>query len=120
MAKKLTEHKNFFGKVRIARELLRERAEMILLEYMDIIQKAKDAGDYETAMKATQWLLDHMPSDEDGGRLVEQSVDKKQQVQEKQQGPAIKIGIAVGGLGENRKALPKPEDAPIVTVIENE
>ena len=120
MPNKLKKQQTYFSKVRYARELLREKSQELLEEYLDVVKHAKEAGDYETAAKALQWLIDHMPADEDGGRIVEQSVDKKQQVVEKQRGPEIKIGIAVGGLGENRKALPKPDDGPVVTVIDNE
>jgi hypothetical protein len=113
--------KSYFSKVAIARQLLREKAEVLLTEYMDVVMKAKEAGDYETAAKALQWLIDHMPSEaEDGGRLVEQSVDKKQEVkQQGPTGPAIQIGISVGGV--NQKALPiaKPDDI-VVTTVESE
>ena len=111
------ETRAYFSKVAIARQVLNEKAEELLNEYLDIVAKAKDAGDYETAAKAMQWLIDHMPADDDGGRLVEQSVDKKQQVVEKgPAGPAIQIGIQVGGT--NQKALPiaKPSDITVETV----
>jgi hypothetical protein len=113
--------RDFFSKVRIARELLKEKSEEILKEYLDVVQKAKDAGDYETAAKSLQWLIEHMPADEEGGRLVEQSVDKKQEVvQTGPTGPAIQIGIQVGGVGQ--KQLPKPSELPAITteIIDSE
>jgi hypothetical protein len=114
----LKPQKDFFSKVKVARELLKEKAAEILEDYLDIVQKAKDAGDYETAAKSLQWLIEHMP-EEEGHRLVEVSVDKKQQVVEQgPKGPDIRIGIAVGGL-TSQKALPKPSDVQ-VEVIENE
>lgn len=106
----LTQPKNYFNKVRIARELLKEKSEEILKQYLQVVDEARNAGDFETAAKALQWLLDHMPADEEGGRLVEQSVDKKQQVIEKTAGPTVKIGIAVGGVAQQQGALPKPDD----------
>lgn len=110
----------YFSKVKIARQLLREKSEEILAEYLDIVAKAKDAGDYEVAAKSLQWLIDHMPADDDGSRVVDQSVDKKQEVVEKGPvGPTIKIGIAVGGLG-GQKALPKPGTIPITAEIIDE
>jgi hypothetical protein len=109
----------YFSKVRIARQLLREKSEEILSEYLDNVAKARDAGQHEVALKALQWLIDHMPADDDGGRLVDQSVDKKQEVVEKgPTGPAIQIGIALGGLGGTQKALPKPNDVIVTEVVD--
>ncbi len=97
----------FFGKVKIARELLREKAELIFQEYMDVIQRAKDAGNYEVAAKHLQWLIDHMPADEGEDRMVGQSVDKvAPQIQQGPEAPRIQIGIKVGGVGDNLKTLP--------------
>jgi hypothetical protein len=108
----------YFSKVRIARQLLREKSEEILAEYLDIVARARDAGEHEVAVKALQWLIDHMPADEDGDRMVDQSVDKKQEtIQQGPVGPAIKIGIAVGGLTQNQKSLPKPSDIVTAEVI---
>jgi hypothetical protein len=102
------ENSRFFSKVYQAREALRDKADKILEEYLDIAVKAKEAGDYETAMKTLQWLLEHMPADEDGKALVDVSVDKQKQiVAAGPAGPAIQIGIAIGGV--KQKALPTIE-----------
>ena len=93
--------RDYFSKVRVARELLREKADELLKQYMLVVDEARASGDYETAAKALQWLIDHMP-EEDGVRIIDQSVDKKQEpVQQQQTGPQIRIGIAVGGLGQH-------------------
>lgn len=105
-------HGKFFNRVKIAREALREKAEEIIEEYLDVAMKAKDAGDYETAAKSLQWLIEHMPADDDGKGIVDTSVDKqKQQLVEKPAGPAIQIGIQVGGIGagQQQPALPAPK-----------
>lgn len=115
--------KAFFSKVKIARDLLRERSEEILKQYLLIVDEARAAGDYETAAKAMIWLMEHMPADaEDGARIVDVSVDKKvQEVKTGPVGPAIQIGIAVGGLGEKSLKNPKkPKELPQVEVIEVE
>lgn len=98
-----------FPKARVARELLRDKAKQILEEYLDVAVKAKDAGDYETAYKSLQWLMEHMPQDEDGKGVVDTSVDKQKQIADtsKPTGPQIQIGIAVGGIGHKQKALPQ-------------
>jgi hypothetical protein len=105
-------HKGFFTKVKIARELLREKAEEILAQYFEVIESAKQAGDHETAGKMLMWLIEHMPADEEGSRLVDISVDKKQEITQKVDRPAIQIGIQVGGV-PTQKQLP-PIKAEVV------
>jgi hypothetical protein len=107
----LPKQRTFFTKVAVARQLLREKSEEILSEYMDVITKAKDARDFETAAKALQWLMEHMPADENNERIVDQSIDKKQEVVQKgPSGPAIQIGVIVGGLDKNQAAIQKPAE----------
>ena len=102
--------RHLFVKVKAAREELAKKAGIIFDEYMDVIAKAKDAGDYETAAKHLQWLIDHMPADNEGDRMIDQSVDKKQEViSQLPVGPNIQIGIKVGGSGDDRKSLPSVE-----------
>lgn len=98
----------YFPRVKEAREALKDKALELHDLYMKIIQGAIHQGDMETAMKATQWLLEHMPN-EDGVSMVDISVDKPKQVEGKQ-GPSINIGFALGGITE-RKALP-----PAITI----
>jgi hypothetical protein len=101
-----------FARVKAARELLREKAEELFTAYMDVIQKATDSGQYETAAKHLQWLIDHMPAAEDGQRMIDHSVDKNPQANLPQQvdtTPRIQIGIKVGGIGDDLKKLPEPK-----------
>lgn len=99
-----------FSKVAVARELLRQKAEEIISMYMENAKKAQDSGDYETAAKSLQWLLEHMPADMDGVKVVDQSVDKKAIAEgPKNAGPTIQIGIAVGGMR-------KPSELPAAHV----
>lgn len=110
----LVKQKSFFTKVAVARQLLREKSEDILNEYLDVITKAKEARDFETAAKALQWLLEHMPADENQERIVDISVDKKVQEIKGPTGPGIQIGIMVGGAGKDQVALVKPSDVPVL------
>ena len=90
-----------FSKVKIAREALRARAEELLDEHFNTIREARIAGDFETAVKAQQWLLEHMPNEE-GEKLLDTSIDK--QVADhgpKQLGPTIQFGISIGGVSGN-------------------
>ena len=96
-----------FSSVRKAREALRARAEELLEGYINTIKMAVAAGDYETATKAYQYLLEHMP-DEDGTRLIDQSIDKPK-VEAGSKGPSHYIGIAIGGIPQ--KHLPPAVDA---------
>lgn len=101
-----------FSKVHAARKLLLERAEEIITEYLEVARLAKEDGQYEEAYKALQWLIEHMPSDA-GERMVESSVDKKQEVVEKDTRPAIQIGISLGG-------ITKKKELPEASVIDGE
>lgn len=94
-----------FSNVQAARDALRERADSLITEYLDIAKQAKAAGDYESAYKALQWLIEHAPGDADGSRVVDVSVDKKPQREEQQVGPRIQIGIQLGGV--KAKELPE-------------
>lgn len=98
-----------FSKVKEAREVLKAEAANILTEYMEVLRKAKEKGDFETASKGLQWLMEHMP-DEDGVRSVEVSIDKPKAV-EGGGGPMIQIGIQLGGM-----TRPKELAAPVIDV----
>ena len=94
---------NYFSSVRKAREALRERAMELLDGYISVIKQAAAAGDYETAAKGYQHLLEHMPSEE-GTRMIDVGIDKSQPT-EQRIGPTIQIGIQLGGTAP--KALPE-------------
>lgn len=94
--------KNYFSKVREARDALKGQSLAIFETQLKIIQAALDSGDYETAAKANQWLLEHLPK-EDGLSVLDASIDKAPPPA-KQTGPNIQIGIALGGM--NHKTLP--------------
>lgn len=93
-----------FSKVRAARELLRQRAEEVVAQYLDLVALAKEAGETEVALKALQWLIEHTPADEDGLRVIDQSADKQQLPPVKDTRPAVQIGINLGGV--TKKELP--------------
>jgi len=114
-------NKGFFTKVKIARELLREQADTILKDYLDVVSKARDAGEYETAAKALQWLIEHMPSEDDGTRILDTGIDKEVKPQQQDNRPAIQIGIQVGGVAPQKqltvtdqKALPSADHSDII------
>jgi hypothetical protein len=106
--------KQFFTKIKAAREVLRDKADKILEEYLDTIQKAKDMGDYQTATKALQWLIEHMPEDEHGQRMIDAHVDKTK-VDSRPSAPSVQIGIQLGGVGlpAATKELPEVTVEPI-------
>lgn len=100
-----------FSKVRQAREALRERADELIDKYLQVVDFAIAKGDAESAYKALQWLLDHLPAEDDGSRVFDRSVDKVPPTSDSgSSAPAINIGIALGGIPERKpKALPKAE-----------
>lgn len=98
--------RNYFPKVKEAREVLKVRAQEIVELYLENAKEAKDNGDHEVTMKSLQWLIEHMPADESGERMVETSVDKAAKA-ERPAGPMVQIGFALGGM--NQKSLPPGE-----------
>lgn len=94
----------FFPKVKEAREALQAKALEVHEYYMTIIQLAIQKGDLETALKAVQWLHEHMPRGA-GDTMVDISVDKPKQIEAGPRGPQVNIGFALGGIKEP-KALP--------------
>lgn len=107
---------NYFSSVRKAREALRERAFELLDGYIAVIKQAAAAGDYETAAKGYQHLLEHMPP-EDGMRMIELSVDKPVQV-ERKPGPSINIGFAIGGIPQTQHPRLQPATIDIISADE--
>lgn len=98
--------------VKKARQALRERANEILDKYIQLAERASLFEDFETSAKIYQWLIDHIP-EEDGERLVDASVDKKQLGSGKPSGPQINV-FQIGGT-PSLPALPEPfiESEPI-------
>lgn len=92
-----------FPKVRAAREALRQKAIGIWERYEDMIAKAVAAGDYETANDAYQFLITHMPADEDGTRMIDTSIDKVAK-ESRRSMPTVNIGFKIGGV--EPQALP--------------
>ena len=91
-----------FSKIRKAKARLRERMDEILDSYIDLANTAAADGNYEIAEKIRWRLIEHA-SDEDGTRIVEASVDKPKDTNDKPAGPAINIGFQLGGVNS-----PKP------------
>jgi hypothetical protein len=117
----MASEKHIFTKVKAARELLREQADIILQKYLENVQQAMDRGDNETAAKALQWLIEHMPSEDDGTKIVDTSVDKQAPQAQQTERPAIQIGIQVGGVNPKQLPATKPKELPIeATVIKGE
>jgi hypothetical protein len=98
-----------FSSVKKAREALKERAVEILEAYMSLAAQAAAEKDFETAADILWKLLDHAPADEGGDRVIDSSASKPPKtIEQGPSGPAIQIGIALGGIGP-QKALPSVE-----------
>lgn len=101
-----------FPKVREAREALRAKAVELYEQYDQAIKDALAAQQFVVAIEAMQWLMEHMPADEQGVTMVDISVDKPKMVETKV-GPAINIGFALGGIASETKQL----EAAVIDVV---
>jgi hypothetical protein len=86
-----------FSSVRSAREALRERVHDVVDAYLLNAKAAAAAGEFESARQSFQWLLEHMPKDDDGVQVIDHSVDKPKS-EGKVAGPTINLGFALGGI----------------------
>jgi hypothetical protein len=94
-----------FSRVREAREAIAAKALELFEGYMKMIKKAEDADQFEVASKGYQFLIEHMPKDEEGRTLIDPSIDKGPTGKVGPVGPQIQIGIAL----TTPKALPPVE-----------
>lgn len=113
----MTTQKGYFSKVREAREALKEKALEVYALQVRIIEEALAAQEFEVAAKANQWLIEHMPADDEGTRMVDPNVDKPKTV-EASSGPSIQIGVVLGGSAQ--KKLPVTKSIGPGTVIDAE
>lgn len=104
----------YFPSVKKARAALMAKGLEIVEKYLWMIDMATAGGDYETANKAFQFLIEHMPK-EDGETIIAESAAKPKMVESGPRGPFIQIGVKVGGT--EHKALPDPVT---IDVIPNE
>jgi len=114
MGRENYDKKGLFPRVQEAREALRQKAMETWQKYMTLADTAIAAGDFETAEKVMRYVLDHMPADPDGTRLLDPSIDKapdKKQLE----GPKVQIGVMIGGVNS-----PKPALAPVVIDVKDE
>jgi hypothetical protein len=102
----------FFSSVKAARQVLRDKAQELLDEYRAMIKLAAASGKFDEALKAQQWLLDHIPADE-GERVFDPSTDRPAPAEAQSSGPTIQIvGLA---LSPQHPALPEPAvDASLI------
>lgn len=101
----------YFGTVQKARAALAEKAQELLDLQTEIAKQALAAANFAEANKAVQFLLEHMPKDDDGITLLDPSVDSKGQNNKSTQLPTINIGFALGGVRQ-------PKELPAVEVID--
>jgi hypothetical protein len=114
--------KRLFPKVSIAREMLKERAEEILADFIETAKAAREAGEFEAAGDMYWKLIEHMPADTPEERIVDTSVDKQpKQLDKGPTGPTINIGLALGGLPQQKKLAPaKTVEVVEAKVVKNE
>lgn len=83
-----------FKRLREVREMLRQQAAELIAEYMVTAKEAREAGEFEAAGKMIWNLIEHMPAEEDGTKLVDVSVDKQPKIDNKKTDNRIQILLA--------------------------
>jgi len=101
--------KIYFPRVKEAREALASHALELLETHKKLILEAAMAGNYEAALKASQWLLEHMPREE-GTAIIDESAAKPKMVAEGPKGPSIQIGVVLGGMNEKKQLADKVKE----------
>lgn len=96
----------YFSKVKEAREKIASEALELYDMYKGLIRDAIASEDFETASKGLQFLMDHIPADNEGTRLLDPSVDKGPTTDKGNSGPVIRIGIALGGVTKIQELPP--------------
>jgi hypothetical protein len=109
----VTKSKEYFPRVKEAREALKARAMELFELQVDIVKKALKAKDFETAADANQWLMEHMPADA-GMRMIDVGIDKPKH-DSRNAGPNVNIGFQLGGITK-----PEQKALPTATVIDVE
>lgn len=94
-AKKL----GYFARVQEAREYLKEQAKELIELQKSLILQAAAKGDFQPALLANQWLIEHLPA-EDGVRAIDPSAAKVKEIESGPKGPQIAIGISLGGVNK--------------------
>lgn len=119
MSDELIQKRPYFSNVRKAREALKERANEILETYIGLAALAMADKDYETAETILWKLLDHAPEDDEGFRVIDSAASKPPQIEAKATGPAIQIGIALGGISGDVKSLPEAKVIDVSPIHDN-
>ena len=100
----------YFSKVKEAREKISSEALELYDMYKGLIRDAIVAHDFETASKGLQFIMDHIPADDEGTRLLDPSVDKTDINKKGNSGPIINIGIKLGGIPKQAELPPSVID----------
>lgn len=98
-----------------------DKADDIMRLAMTVAEEALKAGDFKAAAEQTQFLLKHVPKDQDGVRVLDHDVDKKVEGEGKSSGPQVILGIKFGGILPAKNETPDlvTEGTPIdVEVVE--
>lgn len=119
MADSIVPRKNMFPKVAEAKEALKARALAMAEKYEQAIDAAMKKGDFEVAIKAMQWFLEHVPA-QDGVRVIDPSIDKAPSGEKGPKGPRIVLGINLGNPGPRLKPINEPEAIPAEFTVKEE
>lgn len=85
----------YFPKVKEAREALAQKALDLFEGYLKLIQEAQAAQKFEVAAKGYEFLMSHMPKDDDGVTMIDSNIDKGPSSGTGEGGLTVQIGIAL-------------------------
>lgn len=87
--------KVFFPRVPEARKILADKATELLELQLALIKEAATNLEFEAALKANQWLIEHIPSTEGAGIVGPSTAETGQLEDGASRVPQINIGIAL-------------------------
>lgn len=99
----------YFSTVKEAREALAAKSLELFEQYQTLIKEAIAAQQFKVAQEGLQFLMEHLPKDEDGVRFLDPSVDNNVTGKSGPTGPTIQIGIALAPKPEQKSLPPIPK-----------
>ena len=109
--------RHYFPRIKEAKQALQSKALELYELQEKAIRAALDAGEYEVAIKAIQWLQAHIGADDEGNTPISADIDIPKQLEKGSSAPTIQIGFQLGGIPMGQPQLP-PQAEPSVKILD--